>query len=239
MVPNRPSMLRSWEWESPLHLASPKSEICNRAQAGGSAGCGAPRGVRPGPSPGAPGSSAAFPHRYPGAPAGDGPPRTGETPGRGLGQAGYAPRASWTGGRVAASALKGTALRKPCEVSELAPRAASAPPGTFCDQRALAGACTKHRDPEAGLIRISPCRAPGPLRPHAPPRLLRAKASRQLPDARSGGSGVARTPGGHQLLLQAPRPEAPEALCVGRGQARAFGGPGPTEETAPLLSCEA
>lgn len=32
MVPNRPSMLRSWEWDSPLHLASPKSEICNRAR---------------------------------------------------------------------------------------------------------------------------------------------------------------------------------------------------------------
>ena len=31
MVPNRPSMLRSCEWDSPLHLASPKSEIWNRA----------------------------------------------------------------------------------------------------------------------------------------------------------------------------------------------------------------
>lgn len=37
MVPNRPSMLRSCEWDSPLHLASPKSEIWKRVAREGSA----------------------------------------------------------------------------------------------------------------------------------------------------------------------------------------------------------
>lgn len=198
MVPNRPSMLRSWEWESPLHLASPKSEICNRAQAGGSAGCGAPRGVRPGPPPGppeaAPPSPAGTraPQRETAHPA-QGRRRAGRfqfqtargergLPGRGLGQAGYAPRTSWAGGRVAASALKGTALRKPCEVSELAPRAASAPPGTFCDQRALAGACTKHTGPR------------GRPDTHLPLQGTRA-AQAPRPTSSPPGKGVPTAPG--------------------------------------------
>lgn len=38
MVPKRPSMLRSCEWDSPLHLASPKSEICNAVAGRSSSG---------------------------------------------------------------------------------------------------------------------------------------------------------------------------------------------------------
>ena len=50
MVPNRPSMLRSCEWDSPLHLASPKSEIWNRAARRGLVRLGWQRAERGGPA---------------------------------------------------------------------------------------------------------------------------------------------------------------------------------------------